>query len=110
MLSNVVFPVPVPPLMSSVFPLRICSARNSASGIEDFDLIEMVSLSLKELPPLFNGGFNDRVFIACKRNIRAVRFEEVLVDVKAGAEGFERGFQALYRVFLFRVVDRKSVV
>jgi hypothetical protein len=30
--SSVVFPVPVPPLISSVFPLRICSARKSASG------------------------------------------------------------------------------
>jgi hypothetical protein len=29
---SVVFPVPVPPLISSVFPLRICSARRSASG------------------------------------------------------------------------------
>jgi hypothetical protein len=30
--QKVVLPVPVPPLMSSVFPLRICSARKSASG------------------------------------------------------------------------------
>ncbi len=30
--KSVVFPVPVPPLISSVFPIRICSARKSASG------------------------------------------------------------------------------
>ena len=30
--KSVVFPVPVPPLMSSVLPLRICSAKKSASG------------------------------------------------------------------------------
>jgi protein phosphatase len=30
--STVVFPVEVPPLMRSVFPLRICAARRSASG------------------------------------------------------------------------------
>jgi hypothetical protein len=30
--KSVVLPVPVPPLMSSVFPLRICSAKKSASG------------------------------------------------------------------------------
>ena len=30
--STVVFPVEVPPLMRIVFPLRICAARNSASG------------------------------------------------------------------------------
>ena len=30
--NRVVFPVPVPPLMSSVLPARIWAARNSASG------------------------------------------------------------------------------
>jgi hypothetical protein len=73
-------------------------------GIEDFDLIELVAFALEELPPLFDGGFNDRVVVPCKRYIGAIRFEEVLVDVKAGAECFERGFQAFDRVLLFRMV------
>src|ERR1017187_1351688 len=64
----------------------------------------MVSLALEELPPLLGRGLNDRVVIACKRYIGTVGLEEVLVDVKAGSEGFECGFQPLYRVLLFRVV------
>ena len=31
--KSVVFPVPVPPLISRVFPLRICSAKKSARGL-----------------------------------------------------------------------------
>src|ERR1035437_6640680 len=73
-------------------------------GIEDFDLIELVAFALEELPPLVDGGFNDRVVVPCKRYIGAIRFEEVLVDVKAGAECFQRGLQSLDRVLLFRVV------
>lgn len=48
-----------------------------------------------------------------ERNIGAVRFEEVPVDMKAGPEGFQCGLQALHRVLLRRPVEallvRKTV-
>ena len=73
-------------------------------GVEDFDLIEMVALGLEELPPLVDGGLYNRVVILRKWNLRPVRFEEILIDMEAGAEGFERGFEALDGVLLLRVV------
>ena len=36
---------------------------------------------------------------------RTIRFEKVLVDVEAGAEGLEGGFQPLHRPFLFGVIQ-----
>jgi type IV secretory pathway VirB3-like protein len=38
---------------------RSSTARLRGRCIEDFDLIEMVALRLKELPPLVDGGFYD---------------------------------------------------
>ncbi len=73
-------------------------------AVEDFDLIEMVALRLEELPPLVDSGLHDRVVIVGKRDLRPVRFEEILVDMKAWAKGFERGFQPLDCILLFRVV------
>ena len=74
-------------------------------AVEDFDLIKLVALRFKELPPLVDGRFHDRVVVVGERNLRPVRFEEVLVDVEAGAERFERRFQPLHRILLFRVVE-----
>ena len=73
-------------------------------AVEDFDLIEMVALRFKELPPLVDGGFHNGIVVVGERNLRPVLFEEILVDVEAGAEGFERGFQPLDGILLLRMV------
>ena len=78
--------------------LRPCAFEQNA--VEDFDLIEMVALGLKELPPLVDGRFHDGIVIAGERNLWPVRFEEILIDMEARAEGFERSFQPLDRIFL----------
>ena len=64
----------------------------------------MVALRLKELPPLLDGRFHNRVVIFCERYVGPVRFEEILVNVEAWAEGFQSGFQSFHRIFLLRAV------
>ena len=49
----------------------------------------MVALRLKELPTLFNRSFHNRVVIFREGYVGPVRLEEILVDVKAGAKGFQ---------------------
>ncbi len=73
-------------------------------GIEDFNLIEMVAFRLKELSSLVDGGVYNRIAILGKGDVGAVRFEEILIDVEAGTEGFQGRFEPLNRIFLFRVV------
>jgi hypothetical protein len=73
-------------------------------AVEDFNLIEMVALRFKELPPLVDGRFHNRVVICCERYVGAVRFEEVLVNMEAWAKRFERRFQPLHRILLLRAV------
>ena len=64
----------------------------------------MVALRFKELPPLVDRRFHNRVVICCERYVGAVRFEEVLVNMEAWAKRFERRFQPLHRILLFRAV------
>src|SRR5579863_6122012 len=64
----------------------------------------MVPLRFKELPPLFDRCFYNRVIICCERYVGAVRFEEVLVNMEAWAKGFQRRLQPLHRIFLLRAV------
>src|SRR6266853_1099938 len=48
--------------------------------------------------------FHNRVVIFCEGYVRAVRFEEVLVNMEPCAKRFERRLQPLHRVLLFRAV------
>ena len=73
-------------------------------AVEDFNLIKMVPLRFKELPPLVDRRFHNRVVICCERYVGAVRFEEVLVNVEAWAKRFERRFQPLHCILLFGAV------
>ena len=59
-------------------------------AVEDFNLIEMVTLGFKELPALIYGGFHNRIVVRCEWYVRAVRFEEVLVNMEPWAKRFER--------------------
>src|ERR1700686_3727186 len=70
-------------------------------AVEDFDLIEMATLRFNELPPLVDRCFHNRVLISCEQYVRAVRFEEVLVNMEAWAKRFERCLQRLHRILLF---------
>src|SRR5580700_793032 len=65
----------------------------------------MVALRFKELPSLINSCRDNGIVIFCKRYVRAVRFEEVLVNVEAWAKGFQRRLQPLHRVVLLRAVE-----
>jgi hypothetical protein len=82
--------------------LRPRSFKDDA--VEDFDLIEMVPLGFKELSPLVNGGFHYGVLIRSERDLWPVVFEEILVNVEAGAKCLQCGFQAFDGVLLLRVV------
>jgi hypothetical protein len=53
------------------------------NAIEDFNLIKMVALCCKELPPLVDSCFHNRIVIRRERYVGALRFEEVLVDMEA---------------------------
>ena len=64
-------------------------------AVEDFDLVEMVALRFKELPPLLDGGFYNGVVIVRERNLRPVLLEEVLVDMEAGAKGLQARLPAV---------------
>ena len=65
----------------------------------------MVALRFKELSPLVDRRFHNRIVIFCEGYIGAVRFEEVLVNVEAWAKRFECRFQPLHCVLLFRAVQ-----
>ena len=49
----------------------------------------MVALRFKELPPLLDGRFHNRVVIFGERYVGPVRLEEILVNMEAWAEGFQ---------------------
>jgi hypothetical protein len=74
-------------------------------AIENLDLIQMVALRLEELAALLDGRLHNWIVIAGERYLGTVLFEEVLIDMEAGAEGFERGFQPLHGVLLLRMVQ-----
>src|ERR1700750_2424466 len=73
--------------------------------VEDLDLEERVPFRLEEFASLIDGRLNNRIDIAGKRDLRAVRLEEVLIDVETRAEGFQRGFQPLDRIFLLTMIQ-----
>src|SRR5271168_440442 len=64
----------------------------------------MVALGFKELPSLVDSRFDDGVVIRGERYTGTIRFEEVLVNMEAGAKCLERRLQPLHRIFLFGVV------
>ncbi len=80
------------------------SAAFDEDAVEDFDLIEMLTLGFKELPPLVNSCFDNGVVICCERYVRTVRLEEVLVNMEAWAKDFQRYLQPLHRILLFGAV------
>jgi hypothetical protein len=82
--------------------LRPRSFKDDA--VENFDLVKVVPLGFKELSPLVNGGFHNGVLIRSERNLWSVVFEEILVNVEAGAKSLQRGLQAFDGVLLLRVV------
>jgi hypothetical protein len=73
-------------------------------AVEDFNLIKMVPPCCKELPPLVDSCFHNRIVIRRERYVGAVRFEEVLVNMEAWAKGFQRRLQTLHRILLLRAV------
>src|SRR5260370_21582265 len=83
--------------------LRSRSFEQDAVG--NLHLVKMIALGFKELPPLFDGRFHNRVVVSGERYVGAVRFEEVLVDMEAWAKRFERRFQPLDRILLLRAVQ-----
>src|SRR5208282_6754388 len=74
-------------------------------AVENLHLIKAVALRLKELPPLLDGRFHNRVVVSGERYVGPVRLEEILVNVEAGAKGFQSRFQSLYRILLLRAVE-----
>ena len=82
--------------------LRPCSFQQH--DIEDLDLIEAVAFRLEEAAALVDSGFDNWIVVAGKRNLGPVRFEEILVDVEAGAERLESGLQPLDGIFLLAAV------
>ena len=68
-------------------------------------MIEPVALGLEELPPLFDGCFYNGVIVVGKWDLRPVLLEEILIDMKAGAECLERRLQPLDGVLLLSVVE-----
>jgi hypothetical protein len=64
----------------------------------------MVTLGFKDLPPLIDRCFHNRVVIFCERYVGSVRFEEVLVNMEAWAKRCKRRFQPLPCILLFRMV------
>ena len=65
----------------------------------------MILLSLKELPTLLDGSLHNWVIVVGERYVGAIRFEKILIDVEAGAKGFEGCFQPLDRILLGRTVE-----
>ena len=60
----------------------------------------MVALGFKELSPLFDRRLHNRIVIFCEGYVGTIRFEEVLIDMKAGTKGFERCFEPLNPIIL----------
>ncbi len=83
--------------------LRPCAFEQYA--IEDFNLIEMVSLLLEELLALLDGRLHHEIVIAGKGNLRPVLLEEILIHMEAGAEVLQRGLKPLDRIFLSGMVQ-----
>ena len=65
----------------------------------------MVEFGGEELLTLIDGGLHNRVVIVGEGNLRPIGFEEVLVDVEAGAKALERRFQPFHRILLCRLID-----
>jgi hypothetical protein len=65
----------------------------------------MVTLGFKELPALIDRRFHNRVVIFREGYVRAIRLEEILVNMEARAKGFQRRLQSLHRVLLLRAVQ-----
>ena len=74
-------------------------------AVEDFNLIKMVTLRFKELPPLVNRCVHNRIVIFCEGYVRAIRFEEVLVNMEAWAKRLEGCLQPLHGILLLRAVQ-----
>jgi hypothetical protein len=83
---------------------RLRSRPFENDAVEDFDLVEMVALRFKELPPLLNGGFHNGVVIRREGNLRPVLLEEVLVNMEAWAKSLQGGLEPFDRILLVRVV------
>src|SRR5579871_1381443 len=69
-------------------------------AIEDFDLIKVVTFGFEELPALIDRCVYDRIVVFGEGYVGAIRFEQILVNMKARPKRFECGFQPLYCVFL----------
>src|SRR6266567_2432396 len=50
-------------------------------------------------------GLHDRVLIARERNLRAIRLEQILVDMEPGTKRFQCSFETLDRVLLACVIE-----
>jgi hypothetical protein len=57
------------------------------------------------LAPLVYGRVYQLIVVAGERNRGPVRLEEILIDVEAFAEGFERRFEQLHCILLFVVIE-----
>src|SRR5580704_2616601 len=69
-------------------------------AVEDFNLIKVVTLCFKEPLPLVDRCVHNGVVIRCKRDVRTVRLEEVLVNVETWAKRFKCCLQPLDRILL----------
>ncbi len=74
-------------------------------AVENLHLIKMVALCFKELPPLLDRRFHNRVVVFGEGYVGPVRLEEILVNMEAWAERFQRRFQPLDRILLLRAVQ-----
>src|SRR5258708_38695044 len=75
------------------------------NAIEDFNRIKVIAPGLKELPPVVHLSLDHCVWVVGEWNLWAACFEQVLVDVKTGAERLECGLQPLDRVFLSCTIE-----
>ena len=83
--------------------LRPCSLQED--DIENLDLIEAVTFRLEKAAALVDCGFDNWIVVIVERNLGPVRFEEILVDVEAGAERLKRSLQPLDGIFLLGAVQ-----
>ena len=70
------------------------------NAVEDLNLIEIIVFGPEELPPVIHFGLDDRVLIACERDLWTIRFEQILVDMESRAERFKRSFETLDGILL----------
>ena len=97
--NTVVLPVAVPPLMSSVFPLRICSARKSASGACQCAASDQVidcEMAAGELADCQrrSGSHNRRNHRRQAASVRELRMQQRVVFVELFAELIGNDFEA----------------